>query len=314
MKRIILLSMALLCTSEVFATVPTEDVNIGNVYKIDDGMFIPVFSKPGTEFKHESGSRMSDCRDLDTILLPGFHIRVEEIFEDGILRVTATADNSYVIRGYVHRKFVEDCTVDRGRIDFKSLTVLRANVSSINEITTKIKNLLSMNVRYCYGGNCPYEIKLDGLYKFHSTYGNDKNADVYRCQGFDSSGLIHYISDGWLPHNTNDLFEFGIILYAVDTNKQLRSELAAEILDTLYDTDLIMFTSKSVPGKSDKDGHVVMFYKLGFVEYTGRFSGIVRTVHSEAASRLAGMYAQARALGVPLFVIRWHPELLREKK
>jgi hypothetical protein len=310
MKKAIILIFLLFFAAAQLATAVANDLAIANVYRLNPDTFVPVFSASGTNFEYESGPRGSSCHMLSTVLLPQTYVRVEEKYDDGTLKIVATRDNAYFINGYVHGKFLKDCAVDCGKIEFSSLKEIRSKVPSVEKIVSNIRELLSLNVRYCYGGSSPREVALDGLYNFYPSGNSYGLPGGYKCYGFDSLGLVHYVSEGWLPHNTKNLSQFGTILFTIDTKSQLDSDFVAEILESLSDTDLVLFTSENGSGKLEHDGHVIMAYKLGFVECYGRFTGIVRTPPNEAPLRLIQMYIRAKALGAQLFIIRWHPNLL----
>ncbi|MDR1595959.1 MAG: hypothetical protein LBR91_03510 [Puniceicoccales bacterium] len=312
MNRVVVMVLMLLNVAKPFAVAFDKDLKVGNVYKINT--VVPVFSRPKVDFKYESGPRGSNCYELNTMLLPSFYVLIEEELANGTLGIAAKRDDSYLIRGYIHRKFLEDHAVDCGNMDFFSISSDPTSVPSVEEIIDNVKNLLSLNVRYCYGGNSPVEVELNGIYKFHPVDSGNGKFGGYKCVGFDSSGLIHYVSNGWIPHSTSVMPEFGKILFMVNTERRFKSGFIAEILDTVRDTDLVLFPSSDGIETLNCYGHVIMVYKFGFVEYYGRFSGIVRTPPSEAALRLIQMYMKAKSIGMPLFVVRWHPELLKNKK
>ncbi|MDR1433260.1 MAG: hypothetical protein LBI61_02890 [Puniceicoccales bacterium] len=313
-EKIVSQMVMFLCIAAYFSYTPiagaaVKNPVIGDTYRVDVDAFIPLFSVPSTEFKYEVGVKGNLCRELDTILMPGFYVHVDEILKNGVVRVTVT-NGSYAISGYVHRKFVEESMSPCESTDFSSPDK-RAIPPSMNVISEKLNGI--MEARYCYGCNSSEEIKLDGLYKF-SQENLEGPRRSFKCCGFDSSGLVHYVSNGYLPHNTNELIELGVILLSIDTKKELSYDDLDLIMNKVADTDLVVFIFRGDERSLYRFGHVIMAWKFGFIESGGVNLGIVRTSRQEAKSRLAQMWREAKAAGSNLYVVKWHPSFFVETK
>jgi hypothetical protein len=192
-------------------------------------------------------------------------------------------------------------------VDFDKLNEPR-QVPTIREIDEIMRFASGTLWPYCYGGNTLTEAYLGTIYEFRQANERIGPFRSFSCRGFDSSGLVHYISNGYLPHNTSEMLNFGQKLFAIATKNAPTKKVIDGILSKLMDTDLIIFTF--VRPDASHDGNVIMSYKMGFVESRGPDLGFVKTHQKEAESRLTLMYNRARAVGSNLYVIRWHPELL----
>ncbi|MDR2737630.1 MAG: hypothetical protein LBB18_01665 [Puniceicoccales bacterium] len=281
---------------------------VGDIYRVEKNTYVPIFSSPETEFEYESSSYGSGCYDLETVLLPEFYVQIKKIFNNGVLEIVGTTNNSYLVHGYVHPKFVGESMAICGTKDFSSLRA-KVTIPTVKSIMGDLKEISSKNGRYCQGGNAPVEIKLNDLYKFHQRSGSIGKEKKYICQGFDSSGLVHYLSNGYLPHDTATFLKFVSKLYQVSTERPLSRRMTKEIVSNLKDTDLVFFCLKD-RNRKDSRGHVIMAYRFGFIESKGLNFGIVITPPHEAEARFTQMYEKAKSLGADLYVVRWHPELL----
>jgi hypothetical protein len=289
-------------------------VQIGAVYAVSENCAIPVFNEPKTEFDYETGSHGSDCYELITVLFPGFYVRVNEIVASGTLAVDCTIDGSYTIRGYIHEKLLKRNASLRDGMKFGDL-VGHVKPPSVSEISSRLQEILHKKVPYCHGGSSPLEVELDGLYKFHCSANETRGYGTkFTCRGFDTTGLLHYVSNGYLPHSIHDLIDFEMKLFVVGTKSPIATKVVRKILNTLSDTDIVLFMPKTLNRKhsewTERDVCAMMFYRFGFVESRGRHSGIVRTNSLNAEARLILMFNMARDAGSDLYVIRWHPELL----
>ncbi|MDR2737394.1 MAG: hypothetical protein LBB18_00415 [Puniceicoccales bacterium] len=284
-------------------------LRVGDIYRIRDNIYVPVFMSPQTKFEYEVGFRGNNCYEMDTVLLPGFYVRIDEVFENGIIRVTATRDNSYSISGYIHRKFIVADMVHCAHARFESL-YSPPTVPEIDEVIAEISKILSKRSEYCYGGNSPQEVSLDGLYEFRqiSSGGAFKK---FRCRGFDALGLIHYLSNGYLPHKTSDIITFGKCICVIDPKHELTNGKMNDMINKLRDTDLVII----VPGDRDRLDlwKALVFYKFGFVESKGPNLGIVRTHPSELEAKMTQMVQRAKSISGKIYFIRWHPDLLKSK-
>jgi hypothetical protein len=280
------------------------------MYKLKNDTFVPVFTQPSIEFYYEIGFRGNCCDAMDTVLLPGFYVRIDQIFKNGAVRVTATRDHSYLIRGYIHKKLIERAMIPCAGVDFNSLND-PPKIPKISDVISAIDKLLNDRIEYCFGGNVPFEVNLDGLYKFRQIAGNHGASRKFSCKGFDSSGLIHYLSNGYLPHNIYDILSFGERVYSLNPNHPLAQLKIEEIAENLKDTDLIVV----VPETRDDSclGKVMIACKFGLVEIKGQNLGIIKTHPYETRAKIAKMLQRAKLIGGNLYVIRWHPEVLFKK-
>ncbi|MDR3144249.1 MAG: hypothetical protein LBT64_01975 [Puniceicoccales bacterium] len=297
------------------ASAQAQQIRVGDVYVINENVAVPLFTEPRIEFEYEAGSRGSDCHELKSVLFPGFYVRIREILDGGILRVDCRVDNAYVLVGYVHEKLVERNMSLRSDVNFDGIGE-RVKIPSVAEIGSRMQEILCKKVPYCRGGSFPKEVKLDGLYRFRRIGNNAMKYMKFACYGFDAAGLLHYVSNGYLPHSIRDLADFEMKLFVISTAKPIQTRIVDEIINSLMDTDIVLFIPQKHENRRHISGNewesgVLMFHRFGFVESRGRYSGIVRTNSMDAEARLIQMFNAARNAGSDLYVIRWHPELLR---
>lgn len=308
MKKILPAIFLLLACVPLLCGMPLQ---IGAVYKVCDDKYIPVFNSPCKDMEYESGLRGNNCYNLVTVLLPSSYIEIIDECTDGMYYVSCKLTDEYKIDGFVHQNILERDAKLLHDVNMSAVSILR-DVPSVQNIVKEINRLYKNNVPYCHGCNLPYEIDLSEAYTFvHSTNANGREKK-FSCHGFDSSGLLHYLSNGHLPHNTAQLINCGKKLFVIDGRRKVTKAMIKSIMCELQDTDFIVFqTNDDI--HSDVNGHVLISYRFGFIECRGQNFGMTITPSYDVEARLLQLMSKARASNAVVYVIRWHPELLSMK-
>lgn len=279
------------------------------VYCIRSDAYVPVFTVPTNHLVYEVGFHGNNCNNLLTVLLPGSYVQVDEKINKTIFKVSCLVSENEKVSGYIHPSFVKSSMTLTNYHHLDQVEVHRT-VPSIAEMMRGFYESAKAGIPYCYGGNCPKEITLEGLYTFTQSDHYFNRTRSYVCQGFDSAGLLHYYSNGYLPHNPGKLIHCGKVLFKIEPKQRLTSRMLKEIMLELKDTDYIVFAS-TANENAEELGHVIVSYRFGFIESRGQNYGIVITPSYDAEGRLLQMKLCAAQNGCDLYVIRWHPQLLR---
>lgn len=203
--------------------------------------------------------------------------------------------------GYIHNRFLRDFFEEVPKdIDGKSPSPI-----PLKDIRAVFQRCLGESVPYCWGGNWFETIPLPEDYVFSQCGG--KVERVYELRGFDCSGLLYFISNGLLPHSTRRLRNCGKILYKIEKNDavsidDLKEKLAAL---RLRDSDYIVI-----------EGHVVVWYNGGVIEFRGMDYGCVFMPAEKAPERIMELVTASRKANDDegdVRFIRWHPELLKKE-
>ena len=158
-------------------------------------------------------------RSVETVLFP--QSRVEMLERQGHSPIWSIRTEEYPYEGqlYLDERFVKQPV---------SLAKLRrVRPPSKAAILEKLNTLEGL--RYIWGGNFP-----EGVNLLHQLYPSKKPleqleplvSDTWILKGFDCSGLLYYVTNGWTPRNTSSLIEFGnAVPIAGLTAEQIQSQL-----------------------------------------------------------------------------------------
>ncbi len=281
---------------------------IGAVYKVCNDKCIPVFNVPCTNMEYESGLRGNNCYNLVTVLLPASYIEIVSDCGDGIYQVACKLTDEYQIDGFVHRAFLEKNAQLLHDVCMSDICASR-NVPCVQNIVKEIYRLYKNNVPYCHGCNLSGEIDLSETYTFVQSTNTNGRERKFVCCGFDSAGLLHYLSNGYLPHDIEQLINCGKKLFIIDGQRKVTKAMIKSIMCELQDTDFIVFETKCET-ESEVTGHVLIAYRFGFVECRGKNFGMAVVPSYDVEARLLQLMSKARASNAVVYVIRWHPALL----
>ncbi|MDR2720903.1 MAG: hypothetical protein LBB15_01265 [Puniceicoccales bacterium] len=297
MKKLVLIYLvyAALCG---FIPCASFAVGTGDVFVVKKGKYVPLFVSEGTSFEYEVGKHGTNCYDLDTVLPRGSFVKVIDVRGD-VVHVSCKVSENYSSDGFIHRKFFDHSMKSIESSSFDSIVPNRA-IPSLDEISGIFDSLLDDRVPFAWGCNNLQEVNLKGMYEFTSKDG--KRNIPYRCAGLDCSGLLHMISSWVLPHATGQLYNFskGKCICELDADSsdgELKDALAQ-----MLDTDFVVFVRRSPSGS---EGHVIVYFRGGFIEAKGCNSGVIYTDEDGAIEKLRTMTKKGKVR-----VIRWHPELL----
>lgn len=270
----------------------------GDMFVVKNECYLPLFVDNKEIRSFERGEKGCNCDDLDTVLLPGSVIKVEESKEEnGMAKVTCKMTGAVEHNGYVYKSSIEDfCEkfeeggVKRGR-----------SPMSLKEIKEVFDRCLSKDnpVPYCWGGNQFEAVPLRG-----ATFTSEKKGKQYECRGFDCSGLLYYISNGTLPHATGKLENCKERLFTIEAKKkwEVSKEDLEKVIRDLKDTDFIAIK-----------GHVMIAYNKGLIEFRSKDLGCCFTPKEEASQRVMELIEAAKKKGSDVWFVRWHPEYLQGK-
>ncbi len=272
----------------------------GKTFVVKEGCYVPLFGTDGSKLLYHAGAHGTNCYHLLTVLLPGSLLDVPD-FGKKTSKVVWHVNPKRTFEGYVHNAFLEksceEVSKDAVKRSFSPMP--------LKEIRTIFQRCIDERIPYCWGGNWFETIPLPDDYHFEPT--DVIGEKPYELRGFDCSGLLYFISNGLLPHSTRQLRSCGKILYRVGKNdtislKDLREKLAAL---QLRDSDYVVI-----------EGHVVVWYNGGMIEFRGMDYGCVFTPAKEAPERIMDLVTASRNADddeSDVRFIRWHPELLKEE-
>jgi hypothetical protein len=294
------LRWAVLCALCIFVPCASFAIGSGDAFVVRKGQCVPLFISDGTSFKYDFGERGTNCYELDTVLPRGSFVKVIDI-HGSVVHVFCKVSENYSLEGFIHRKFFDRSMKPMESSLFDSTDPSR-DILSLDEISGVFDSLLGSKVPFAWGCNNLQEVDLKELYEFTNSDGGDKQDIPYRCVGFDCSGLLHMISSWTLPHSMSQLYDFskGQCLCELDADSsdgELREALAS-----MLDTDFVVFGRRHPLGF---DGHVLVYFRGGFIEARNYNLGVIYTGGSGAMDRLRGMTKRGKVR-----IIRWHPELL----
>ena len=263
---------------------------------------MPLFGSSGSGFSYEAGAHGTNCYDLITVLLPGTFVDVSD-FGEKESKVIWHVNKKITCEGWIHNRFFENFEIRKDDIKPSHSPM------SLKEIKSAFQRCLDEHVPYCWGGNQFETIPLPKDYVFSRNGGTLEKP--YELRGFDCSGLLYFVSDGLLPHNSGGLrlYKDGKILWNIGKKDPVSLEnLKKKLVELkLRDTDYIVIR-----------GHVVVWYNGGIIEFRGIDYGCVFTSGEEAiAKRITELIEKSRARkeeDSDVRFIRWHPELLKDSE
>ena len=120
------------------------------------------------------------------------------------------------------------------------------------------------------------------------------------------------MSNGVLPHCTKGLDICGKKIFVFSQRRYSLKEKRA-VLQIMKDSDYIVFLHKHDKHEFTRLGHVLVFYNGGFLEFKWKEPNVFFTPREKALDKLDAVLMDAQMAGSDLYVIRWHPELLKEE-
>lgn len=269
-------------------------------FVVKEGCYVPLFETDGSKLLYHAEAHGTNCYYLCTVLLPGSLLDVSDL-DKKISKVVWHANTKKTFEGYVHNEFLKNFCEEVP----KNTAGNSPSPMPLKEIRTIFQRCIDKRVPYCWGGNWFEAIPLPEDYVFSQCGGKIEKA--YELRGFDCSGLLYFISNALLPHSTRQLRNCGKILYKIEKNDavsidDLKEKLAAL---RLWDSDYIVI-----------EGHVVVWYNGGVIEFRGMDYGCVFTPAEKAAERIIALIAASRKTDdneSDVRFIRWHPELLKKE-
>lgn len=270
----------------------------GNPYEVKPDGKVPIFTSQETTLEYEKSAKGTECSALDTVLLPGEQINILDLEASPIIPVEYLLGKR-VLKGYIHQDFLENIIDTQAN---KPLQQSKAKPLSMKECDAILKRCLDEQVPYCWGGNNFEAIPLPADYRF-TTKSADENPDViFELRGFDCSGILHYISNGTLPHCTKDLKDAGQIVRKFDCSKAYPTWQRVERLSKLKSLDYILLLTP-------KGGHVLVIYNGGLFEFRDIKSGCTFTPRERVLERFNELFDYGKRAGKSeIYFITWHPE------
>jgi hypothetical protein len=173
-----------------------------------------------------------------------------------------------------------------------------------------LRRCIEENVPFCYGANNFEKIELEDKYEFPIAGDLSRKSGDFQLRGFDCSGILHFMSNGILPHCAKGLDMVGKKMFVFNHKRRysLKEKMAA--LGIMEDSDYLVFLHKKDRLEYSCAGHVMVAFGGGFVEFKGDVPNVVFTPMERAVERLDSMLKSAVFAGSDVFIIRWHPKLL----
>jgi hypothetical protein len=172
------------CPTPVFNT-----PDLISCYGGADGMSLPI-------------DEQQLMRSVETVLFPKSRVELLEQCSASPIWLIRTEEYPYEGKLYLDERFVK-------RVP-KAKSIRAIALPSKKTILGKLNAL--EGARYIWGGNFP-----EGISLLHQLYPSKKPlekldplvSDTWTLKGFDCSGLLYYVTNGWTPRNTSSLVEFG---------------------------------------------------------------------------------------------------------
>ena len=290
------------------------EFGMDNVFVVKDNGLVPMFTTSKLDLQYESGKGGTNCYDLDTVLLPNTRIKVTEKCEDSVSKIEYYLSKACNGTGYVHNDFLKNSCSKSHILSWKNLSerAVEAAPMPLSRIRKLFEYCINNGVPYCFGGNNFERIELPKEYSF-SPFGEQvEGGRPYELRGFDCSGILYFISNGTLPHCTKGLDGMGKKIFVFEWQKEYSREEKEHVLNSLKDTDYLVFLHNKDLSKTSGSGHVIVSFDGGFIEFKGKDYGCVYTDKSHAMERLDSLInASVKSCG-DLLVIRWHPEVISQ--
>lgn len=271
-------------------------------YVVNEGCYIPVFETNESKFSYEVGEHGMNCYQLDTVLLPDTCLHLSQEGTNDIIKVSYyCAGDSSEHSGFIHSKLLSSCCKECEECDHvECCKYSDVQPMALSDIRALFDSCINENIPYCWGANNINAIDLNDMYEFTA---DNKDVPAFELRGFDCSGILHYISNGILPHCTRGLHVAGNELFKFEHGQSYTGEEKMAVINGLRDTDYIVCVRKG-------GGHVILSYKGGFLEFRDKDSGCVFTPKEDTLSRLDKIIDWGNDGESDVFVIRWHPEVM----
>jgi hypothetical protein len=218
--------------------------------------FTPLFNKNTfyKEINYNGGvDKTFHLRILETVAFPKTTIvKIGEV--DGILELIFPK-YSKTMHLFTFSSFIQE-----GEGEEK-------NIPSKNQILNDLLNF--PKIPYLLGGTTPFVIDMMSFLT-HDVFTN-RHRKIF---GIDCSGLLYFVTNGYLPRNTSQMWEIG---------KQVKD---------IEPLDIILFP-----------GHVIIYLTDGKVIESRQFDGVTISKWEERISQIPKEYK----------IIRWYPQAFEEK-
>jgi hypothetical protein len=284
----------------------------GDVFVVKIGCHVPIFTTWNTTLPYEIGIVGTNCYKLDTVLWQGAMVRVINRLMNKNIEVEFFLSENARGEGFTHSTFLETAMTQSNDEGWKTAFEKKQRPLSMDEIKKVFQRCVDEKVPYCYGANNFEKIDLKE-YEFIATNSSSIRNRPYELRGFDSSGLLHFVSNGNLPHCTYGLDRVGQVIFTFDTRKKHLLEEKRMVLNMLKDTDYITTRLRKNRFNLEESNSVLISFNGGFLEFRNLNDGLVYTKKRDALERLDFLLEEGARKGNDLLVVRWHPELLGEE-
>ncbi|MDR1401559.1 MAG: hypothetical protein LBI81_01200 [Puniceicoccales bacterium] len=289
------------------------EIKRGDIFIVKKGCYVPVFTSWDVNLIYEIGSEGTNCYRLDTVLWSDTAIRVINVLRNKNVEVEFFLSDRVRGEGFVHLNFFDRAMVHADEETWENTLNKKLAPLPLEKIRKIFQRCVDERVPYCYGANNFKKIDLRGMYEF--TAGNTPSAlnRPYELRGFDSSGLLHFVSNGILPHCTHGLDRMDQVIFIFDTKKKHSLEEKRMVLGMMQDSDYVVIRQQKNRFRTSKANSVLISFNGGFLEFRNHNDGLVYTRKKNALERLNFLLEEGLKKGGNLVVIRWHSELLGEE-
>ncbi|MDR1433114.1 MAG: hypothetical protein LBI61_02110 [Puniceicoccales bacterium] len=282
-----------------------------DVFAVKADCYVPVFITQHPSLTYGIGTEGVICYDLDTVLLPGTIIRVIKPVDERNIRIEYFTSNTVTGIGFIHPDFLKTSMESLPTNLLGSMYARTPSPPPLREVRRILQRCIDENVPFCYGANNFEKIDLNGKYEFNRVGELSEQNGKYELRGFDCSGILHFISNGLLPHCTKGLDVYGKRIFVFSQRRYSAKEKKA-VLTIMKDSDYVVFLHRSDKHEFSGSGHVLLFYNGGFLEFKWKEPNVFYTPREKALDKLDSVLKDAETAGSNLYIIRWHPELLQE--
>jgi hypothetical protein len=285
------------------------EVKCGDLFRVKRGCYVPLFSVSEAAMDYEIGEGGNSCHNLDTVLWEGSVLRIIGIEKNENVEVEFFLTEKARGEGFVHRDFFEKSMEPSCEAEWRYALYRNVYPLSLEKIKKVFQRCVDENVPYCYGANNFATIDIKQMYEFKLKNSGDAHKS-YELRGFDSSGLLHFISGGNLPHCTYGLDREAQTIFTFDTRKKYSVEEKRMVLSMLNDSDYLMLRHNKDRFNRGENNSVLVVFNRGFLEFRNPNEGLVYTKKKDAFERLECLLREGSKKGSNVIIIRWHPELL----